>query len=174
MSCLGRLLLFYPFMRKTEIARTKDFSSMLCRESVCLGNAGKPPFCYDFKFLKDRSTCSYQLTLKEKKLFLVDLGLSTRWCGSSIGLHVDYDQCLDIFRGTIRYAEQFLLCDRNVGQSKSTIVALATCINPSLNIKAQQNQVGTEIESVFNDTPRKNLSVMINAQDNVNARLYVD
>ncbi|KAK7376160.1 hypothetical protein VNO78_35014 [Psophocarpus tetragonolobus] len=30
------------------------------RESVCLGNVGKPPFHYDFKFLKDPSTCSYR------------------------------------------------------------------------------------------------------------------
>ncbi|XP_045799412.1 casein kinase 1-like protein HD16 isoform X2 [Trifolium pratense] len=43
-------------------------------------------------------------TLDEKKLFLVDLGLATRWRDSSTGLHVEYDQRPDVFRGTVRYA----------------------------------------------------------------------
>lgn len=43
-------------------------------------------------------------THEEKKLFLVDLGLATRWRDNSSGLHVDYDQRPDVFRGTVRYA----------------------------------------------------------------------
>ncbi|OVA08560.1 Protein kinase domain [Macleaya cordata] len=43
-------------------------------------------------------------TLEEKKLFLVDLGLATRWRDTSTGQHVEYDQRPDIFRGTVRYA----------------------------------------------------------------------
>ncbi|KAH7838387.1 hypothetical protein Vadar_025734 [Vaccinium darrowii] len=43
-------------------------------------------------------------TLQEKKLFLVDLGLATKWRESSSGQHVDYDQRPDMFRGTVRYA----------------------------------------------------------------------
>lgn len=43
-------------------------------------------------------------TVDEKKLFLVDLGLATRWRDTSTGLHVDYDQRPDVFRGTVRYA----------------------------------------------------------------------
>ncbi|XVF35407.1 hypothetical protein REPUB_Repub18cG0142800 [Reevesia pubescens] len=43
-------------------------------------------------------------TPDEKKLFLVDLGLATRWRDSSSGLHVEYDQRPDVFRGTVRYA----------------------------------------------------------------------
>lgn len=43
-------------------------------------------------------------THEEKKLFLVDLGLATRWRDNSNGLHVDYDQRPDVFRGTVRYA----------------------------------------------------------------------
>ncbi|KAM1312931.1 hypothetical protein ACFX2F_017026 [Malus domestica] len=42
-------------------------------------------------------------TVEDKKLFLVDLGLATRWRDST-GLHVDYDQRPDVFRGTVRYA----------------------------------------------------------------------
>ncbi|GFP82890.1 casein kinase i homolog 1 [Phtheirospermum japonicum] len=40
----------------------------------------------------------------EKKLFLVDLGLATRWRDNSTARHVDYDQRPDMFRGTVRYA----------------------------------------------------------------------
>ncbi|KAL4387907.1 hypothetical protein GQ457_09G006320 [Hibiscus cannabinus] len=40
----------------------------------------------------------------EKKLFLVDLGLAIRWQDSSTGLHAEYDQRPDVFRGTVRYA----------------------------------------------------------------------
>ncbi|KAG2691893.1 hypothetical protein I3760_08G027200 [Carya illinoinensis] len=43
-------------------------------------------------------------TPEEKKLFLVDLGLATRWRDSATGLHVEYDQRPDVFRGTVRYA----------------------------------------------------------------------
>ncbi|KAM3366307.1 hypothetical protein ACQJBY_015638 [Aegilops geniculata] len=40
---------------------------------------------------------------EDKKLFLIDLGLASKWRDSS-GQHVDYDQRPDIFKGTIRYA----------------------------------------------------------------------
>ncbi|KAG5517675.1 hypothetical protein RHGRI_038158 [Rhododendron griersonianum] len=43
-------------------------------------------------------------TLQAKKLFLVDLGLATKWRESSSGQHIDYDQRPDMFRGTVRYA----------------------------------------------------------------------
>ncbi|XP_061348559.1 casein kinase 1-like protein HD16 isoform X2 [Gastrolobium bilobum] len=43
-------------------------------------------------------------TAQEKKLFLVDLGLATKWRDSSSGQHVEYDQRPDMFRGTVRYA----------------------------------------------------------------------
>ncbi|GER25594.1 casein kinase I [Striga asiatica] len=43
-------------------------------------------------------------TPDEKKLYLVDLGLATRWRDNSTSLHVDYDQRPDVFRGTVRYA----------------------------------------------------------------------
>lgn len=43
-------------------------------------------------------------TLQEKRLFLVDLGLATKWKDSARGQHVEYDQRPDVFRGTVRYA----------------------------------------------------------------------
>ncbi|KAL6532943.1 Casein kinase 1-like protein hd16 [Orobanche gracilis] len=41
---------------------------------------------------------------EEKKLYLIDLGLASKWKDASSGQHVEYDQRPDIFRGTIRYA----------------------------------------------------------------------
>jgi len=41
---------------------------------------------------------------QSKKLFLVDLGLATKWRESPNGQHVEYDQRPDMFRGTVRYA----------------------------------------------------------------------
>uniref|UniRef100_A0A0E0BYM8 non-specific serine/threonine protein kinase n=1 Tax=Oryza meridionalis TaxID=40149 RepID=A0A0E0BYM8_9ORYZ len=43
-------------------------------------------------------------TPEGKKLFLVDLGLATKWKDAGTGKHVEYDQRPDIFRGTVRYA----------------------------------------------------------------------
>ncbi|KAK4490972.1 hypothetical protein RD792_001693 [Penstemon davidsonii] len=43
-------------------------------------------------------------TPDEKKLYLVDLGLATQWRDTFTGCHVDYDQRLEVFRGTVRYA----------------------------------------------------------------------
>ncbi|WCJ42441.1 Protein kinase family protein [Euphorbia peplus] len=43
-------------------------------------------------------------TPQEKKLYLIDLGLASRWRDASSGRHVDYDQKPDVFRGTVRYA----------------------------------------------------------------------
>lgn len=40
----------------------------------------------------------------DKKLYLVDLGLATRWRDAVCNTHVDYDQRPDVFRGTVRYA----------------------------------------------------------------------
>jgi serine/threonine protein kinase len=40
----------------------------------------------------------------EKRLYLVDLGLATRWRDSLSHTHVEYDQRPDVFRGTVRYA----------------------------------------------------------------------
>lgn len=43
-------------------------------------------------------------TPQEKRLFLVDLGLATKWKDAASGQQVEYDQRPDVFRGTVRYA----------------------------------------------------------------------
>ncbi|KAF8094604.1 hypothetical protein N665_0359s0045 [Sinapis alba] len=43
-------------------------------------------------------------TADEKKLYLIDLGLASKWKDSGSDQHVKYDQRPDVFRGTVRYA----------------------------------------------------------------------
>lgn len=72
-------------------------------------------------------------------------------------------------------SRQFLFRDWNIGQSKSTVAASAAAIiNSSLHIEALQNRASPDSENVFNDTFWENLNVVINALDNVTARLYID
>ncbi|KAF2587108.1 hypothetical protein F2Q70_00037768 [Brassica cretica] len=54
-------------------------------------------------------------TADEKKLYLIDLGLASRWKDSHSGQHVEYDQRPDVFRGTIRYAS----CHAHLGRTGS-------------------------------------------------------
>eukprot|EP00216_Chloropicon_sp_CCMP2111_P002079 CAMPEP_0198237150 /NCGR_PEP_ID=MMETSP1446-20131203/2987_1 /TAXON_ID=1461542 ORGANISM="Unidentified sp, Strain CCMP2111" /NCGR_SAMPLE_ID=MMETSP1446 /ASSEMBLY_ACC=CAM_ASM_001112 /LENGTH=845 /DNA_ID=CAMNT_0043919185 /DNA_START=215 /DNA_END=2752 /DNA_ORIENTATION=- len=53
---------------------------------------------------------------KEKKLYLVDLGLATRWRDSVCSTHVEYDQRPDVFRGTVRYASVHAHLGRNASR----------------------------------------------------------
>ena len=72
-------------------------------------------------------------------------------------------------------SRQFLFRDWNIGQPKSTVAAAAACaINTSLNVKALQNRVSPETEEVFDDSFWESLDFVVNALDNVTARLYVD
>uniref|UniRef100_A0ACD5W3D5 Uncharacterized protein n=1 Tax=Avena sativa TaxID=4498 RepID=A0ACD5W3D5_AVESA len=62
-------------------------------------------------------------TPDEKRLFLVDLGLATKWKERS-GLHVDYDQRPDVFRGTVRYASVHAHLGR-IGSRRDDLESLA-------------------------------------------------
>ncbi|CAM6046261.1 unnamed protein product [Sphagnum compactum] len=72
-------------------------------------------------------------------------------------------------------SRQFLFRDWNIREAKSTVAsAAARAINPALRVQALQNRVSPDTEDVFDDPFWENLDVIINALDNVNARLYVD
>ncbi|RRT66684.1 hypothetical protein B296_00035547 [Ensete ventricosum] len=72
-------------------------------------------------------------------------------------------------------SRQFLFRDWNIGQAKSTVAAAAaTAINPSLHIEALQNRASPETEDVFDDAFWESLDAVINALDNVTARMYID
>ncbi|MQM09407.1 hypothetical protein Taro_042276, partial [Colocasia esculenta] len=72
-------------------------------------------------------------------------------------------------------SRQFLFRDWNIGQAKSTVAAsVAGIINPKVRIEALQNRASPETENVFNDSFWEGLDVVVNALDNVNARMYMD
>ena len=72
-------------------------------------------------------------------------------------------------------SRQFLFRDWDIGSSKSTVAAAAAkAINPSFQVTALQNRVSPDTEDVFNDSFWDGLDFVVNALDNVNARLYVD
>ncbi|XP_010542669.1 PREDICTED: ubiquitin-activating enzyme E1 1-like [Tarenaya hassleriana] len=103
--------------------------------------------------------------------FLKNMALMGVSCGSQGKLTVTDDDVIE----KSNLSRQFLFRDWNIGQAKSMVAAsAAAAINPRLNVEALQNRVGYETENVFNDTFWENLTVVVNALDNVNARLYVD
>ncbi|KAK8995342.1 hypothetical protein V6N11_069780 [Hibiscus sabdariffa] len=103
--------------------------------------------------------------------FLKNVALMGVSCGNQGKLTITDDDVIE----KSNLSRQFLFRDWNIGQAKSTVASSAAAsINPQLKIEALQNRVGPETESVFNDNFWENLTVVINALDNVNARLYVD
>lgn len=72
-------------------------------------------------------------------------------------------------------SRQFLFRNGDIGKPKSSCAsAAAQRINPALNVRALQNRVSPETEGVFDDAFWEGLSCVVNALDNVSARLYVD
>eukprot|EP00899_Mesostigma_viride_P027629 jgi/Mesvir1/8050/Mv18206-RA.1 len=102
--------------------------------------------------------------------FLKNLGLMGVSCGSG-KLTVTDDDTIE----KSNLSRQFLFRDWNIGQAKSEVaVAAARAINPHLHAVALQNRVSPDTETVFDDAFWESLDVVVNALDNVNARLYVD
>ena len=59
--------------------------------------------------------------------------------------------------------------------AKSAVAARAAGgLNGAFNVEALQNRVSPDTEDVFDDSFWGNLDLVVNALDNVNARLYVD
>ncbi|KAL2541456.1 Ubiquitin-activating enzyme E1 2 [Abeliophyllum distichum] len=103
--------------------------------------------------------------------FLKNLALMGVCCGDGGKLTVTDDDVIE----KSNLSRQFLFRDWNIGQAKSTVAAsAATLINPLLHVEALQNRASPDTENVFDDTFWENLSVVINALDNVTARLYID
>ncbi|CAN0902154.1 Ubiquitin-activating enzyme E1 2 [Linum grandiflorum] len=103
--------------------------------------------------------------------FLKNLALMGVSCGEEGKLIVTDDDAIE----KSNLSRQFLFRDWNIGQAKSKVAASAAAsINPHLKVEALQNRVGPETENVFDGTFWEKLTAVINALDNVNARLYVD
>ncbi|KAJ8620630.1 hypothetical protein MRB53_029159 [Persea americana] len=123
-----------------------------------------------------------QKSLEEAKVFIVgsgalgceflkNLALMGVSCSSQGKLTITDDDVIE----KSNLSRQFLFRDWNIGQAKSTVAAsVAGSINPSLHVEALQNRASPETENVFNDEFWEGLDVVINALDNVNARIYMD
>ncbi|KAE8729083.1 Ubiquitin-activating enzyme E1 1 [Hibiscus syriacus] len=100
--------------------------------------------------------------------FLKNIALMGVSCGSQGKLTMTDD---DVFEKS-NLSRQFFFRDWNIGQAKSTVAASAVAsINPCLNIEALQNRVGPETENVFDDTFWENLTVVINALDDLSKEI---
>lgn len=59
--------------------------------------------------------------------------------------------------------------------AKSKVAAQAAqAINPAFNVRALQSRVSPDSEDLFDDDFWEGIDVVVNALDNVDARLYVD
>uniref|UniRef100_A0A1D1XWH0 E1 ubiquitin-activating enzyme n=1 Tax=Anthurium amnicola TaxID=1678845 RepID=A0A1D1XWH0_9ARAE len=123
-----------------------------------------------------------QKKLEEAKVFIVGSGAlgceflkNLALMGVSCSLHGKSTITDDDVIEKSNLSRQFLFRDWNIGQAKSTVAAsVAGIINPRLHIEALQNRASPETENVFNDSFWEDLDVVINALDNVNARMYMD
>ncbi|OUZ99153.1 Ubiquitin/SUMO-activating enzyme E1 [Macleaya cordata] len=103
--------------------------------------------------------------------FLKNLALMGVCCNRQGKLTITDDDVIE----KSNLSRQFLFRDWNIGQGKSTVAAsAASCINPRLHVEALQNRASPETENVFTDAFWENLDVVVNALDNVNARMYMD
>jgi ubiquitin-activating enzyme E1 len=92
-------------------------------------------------------------------------------CGAGGAVTVTDDDVIE----KSNLSRQFLFRDWDIGTAKSTCAAAAAKrINPALGVTALQNRVSPETEGVFDDGFWEGLDLVVNALDNVNARLYVD
>ncbi|XP_020170686.1 ubiquitin-activating enzyme E1 3 [Aegilops tauschii subsp. strangulata] len=103
--------------------------------------------------------------------FLKNFALMGVSCGRKGKLTITDDDVIE----KSNLSRQFLFRDWNIGQAKSTVAATAaSAINSCLHIDALQNRACPETEHVFNDAFWEGLDAVINALDNVNARMYMD
>ena len=103
--------------------------------------------------------------------FLKNLALMGVACGAGGKLTVTDDDIIE----KSNLSRQFLFRNHNVGHSKSSsAVEAVSKMNPQLNATALQDRVAPTTEGTFDDNFWEGLDVVVNALDNIKARLYVD
>ena len=72
-------------------------------------------------------------------------------------------------------SRQFLFNDNDIHKSKSkTAAAKIKLLNKDCDVTAFENKVCSDTENIFNEAFFSNIDIILNALDNVEARLYVD
>lgn len=92
-------------------------------------------------------------------------------CSSDGKVHVTDNDNIEVSN----LNRQFLFRKQNIGHSKSQVACeIAKSMNNDLNVQDYMTRVGSDTEEVFNDYFWEGLNFVVNAVDNINARLYVD
>jgi ubiquitin-activating enzyme E1 len=72
-------------------------------------------------------------------------------------------------------SRQFLFRNKDIGKFKAEVaVSKAKRMNSNINIDYKLNRVGTDTEHIFDKNFYENIDIVVNALDNVNARIYMD
>ncbi|CCW69378.1 unnamed protein product [Phytomonas sp. Hart1] len=102
---------------------------------------------------------------------LKNFALSGIACGKGGSLIVTDNDRIEVSN----LSRQFLFREENVGQSKSAAAgARMREINPSAPIDSRQDFIGPSTEHLYTEAFWQGLDVVVNALDNMEARLYVD
>lgn len=125
---------------------------------------------------------AFQRAVGDLHLFLVGagaLGCEYLKCFSMLGAGCGRNgkvQVTDMDRIEVsNLNRQFLFRQIDVGKPKSATAAMAARrMNGSLQVQASEVRVGPETEDVFDDEFWESLDIVVNALDNVQARMYVD
>jgi len=124
---------------------------------------------------------SFQNAAADMNIFLVGagaLGCEFLKCFAMMGISCGSGKCTVTDMDRIEISNlnrQFLFRQKDVGTSKSTAAAKAAlAMNSSLKVDALEIRVGNDTEDTFDDKFWESQSVIVNALDNIQARLYVD
>lgn len=124
----------------------------------------------------------FHSNLKDLKVFMVGCGalgcediknfaLCGISCGKNGSLVVTDNDRIEVSN----LSRQFLFRETNVGQPKSSAAAVRMKeMNSDANVEARQDFVGEATEHLYNPEFWSSLSVVVNALDNMESRLYVD
>jgi len=123
----------------------------------------------------------FQKRLMSKKFFIVGSGaigcellknIAMMGVGAEKG-HI-YVTDMDVIEKS-NLSRQFLFRSQDIHRPKSDVAVKAVkTMNPKINITPHLNRVGEENEHIYNRKFYQNLDGIINALDNVDARLYMD
>lgn len=125
---------------------------------------------------------SFQKALGDLKMFIVGagaLGCEFLKCFAMMGACCGPEGKLTITDmdriETSNLNRQFLFRQSDVGTAKSSTAAKAALVmNGSLKVEAMEMRVGNDTEDTFDDVFWDSLDGVVNALDNIQARLYVD
>ena len=162
------------------------FDAFECLNNNCDNSASDNCDCADLNSRYDKQIQvfgkNFQETLGNMKYFIVGsgaigcellknfamIGLATGPMGNIYITDMDTIEKSNLNR-------QFLFRNNDIGKAKSEIAAIATKkINPSINITAHTNRIGSETEHIYDINFFESLDGVANALDNIQTRLYVD